>query len=134
MLEKAVSQYNKRVIETSKVIEELIELAKEMNDTYKAGEGNGLLKEEVAFYDALSSHDTAEEVLGDEILRAIAHELTKSIKENMSIDWNLWESARARMRITVRRLLKRYGYPPDIQKMAVETVVKQAELMAEGMN
>src|SRR5690625_7307819 len=75
-----------------------------------------MIQEEVAFYDALSSHDTAEEVLGDEVLRAIAHELTKSIKENMSIDWNLRESARAKMRITVRRLLKKYGYPPDLQK------------------
>lgn len=134
MLEKAVNQYNKRAIETSKVIEELIELAKEMNDSYKAGENHGMIQEEVAFYDALSSHDTAEEVLGDEVLRAIAHELTKSIKENMSIDWNLRESARAKMRITVRRLLKKYGYPPDLQKMAVETVVKQAELMAENLD
>lgn len=133
MLENAVNQYNKRAIETSKVIEELIELAKEMNDSYKAGEDTGMIKEEVAFYDALASHDTAEEVLGDDILRAIAHELTKSIKENMSIDWNLRESARAKMRITVRRLLKKYGYPPDLQKMAVETVVKQAELMARNM-
>lgn len=133
MLKKAVNQYNKRAIETSKVIEELIELAKEMNDSYQAGEDNGLIKEEVAFYDALASHDTAEEVLGDEVLRAIAHELTKSIKDNMSVDWNLRESARARMRITVRRLLKKYGYPPDLQKMAIETVVEQAELMAENM-
>lgn len=133
MLENAVNQYNKRAIETSKVIEELIELAKEMNESYKIGENHGMLKEEVAFYDALSSHDTAEEVLGDEVLRAIAHELTKSVKENMSIDWNLRESARAKMRITVRRLLKKYGYPPDLQKMAVETVVKQAELMAENI-
>lgn len=133
MLEKAVSQYNKRAIETAKVIEELIELAKEMNKSYNAGENLGMIQEEVAFYDALASHDTAEEVLGDEVLRAIAHELTKSIKENMSIDWNLRESARAKMRIIVRRLLKKYGYPPDLQKMAVETVVKQAELMAEHM-
>ena len=134
MLENAVNQYNKRAIETSKVIEELIELAKEMNESYKIGENHGMLKEEVAFYDALSSHDTAEEVLGDEVLRVIAHELTKSVKENMSIDWNLRESARAKMRITVRRLLKKYGYPPDLQKMAVETVVKQAELMAGNIN
>ncbi len=133
MLEKAVNQYNKRAIETSKVIEELIDIAREMNKSYRAGEETGMIKEEVAFYDALATHETAEEVLGDEILRAIAHELTKSIKENMSIDWNLRESARAKMRITVRRLLKQYGYPPDLQKMAVETVVKQAELMAENM-
>ncbi|GEK32110.1 DEAD/DEAH box helicase [Kurthia zopfii] len=134
MLNAAINKYNKRAIETSKVIEELIELAKEMNDSYKAGENSGLIKEEVAFYDALASHDTAEQVLGDDILKVIAHELTKAIKENMSIDWNLRESARAKMRITVRRLLKKYGYPPDLQKFAVETVVKQAELMAGNVS
>ena len=127
MLNDAINKYNKRAIETSKVIEELIELAKEMNESYKAGEGSDMIQEEVAFYDALASHDTAEQVLGDDILKVIAHELTKAI---MSIDWNLRASARARMRITVRRLLKKYGCPPDLQKMAVETVVEQAELMA----
>ena len=132
MLNNAINKYNKRAIETSKIIEELIELAKEMNDSVKAGEASGLIKEEVAFYDALASHETAEQVLGDDILKVIAHELTKAIKENMSIDWNLRESARAKMRITVRRLLKKYGYPPDLQKLAVETVVEQAELMAES--
>src|SRR5690625_140947 len=133
MLENAINQYNKRAIETSKVIEELIELAKEMNESYNVGENHGMIKEEVAFYDALATHETAEEVLGDETLRAIAHELTKRIKENASIDWSLRESARANMRRTVRRLLRKYGYPPDLQKMAVETVVKQAELMAENI-
>lgn len=133
MLNAAINKYNKRAIETSKVIEELIMLAKEMNDSYKAGEGSDMIQEEVAFYDALASHETAEQVLGDDILKVIAHELTKAIKENMSIDWNLRDSARAKMRITVRRLLKKYGYPPDLQKMAVETVVKQAELMAGNL-
>src|SRR5690625_1913391 len=133
MLNDAINKYNKRAIETSKVTEELIELAKEMNESYKAGEGSDMIQEEVAFYDALASHDTAEQVLGDDILKVIAHELTKAIKENMSIDWNLRASARARMRITVRRLLKKYGYPPDLRKMAVETVVEQAELMAGEM-
>lgn len=131
MLENALNKYNKRAIETSKVIEELIELAKEMDAAHKRGEAAGLIKEEVAFYDALASHETAEQVLGDETLKLIAHELTKSIKENMSIDWNLRESARAKMRITVKRLLKKYGYPPDVQKAAVDTVIKQAELMAQ---
>lgn len=131
MLENALNKYNKRAIETSKVIEELIELAKEMDAAHKKGEAAGLIKEEVAFYDALASHNTAEQVLGDETLKLIAHELTKSIKENMSIDWNLRESARAKMRITVRRLLKKYGYPPDVQPAAVDTVIKQAELMAQ---
>lgn len=132
MLHAAINKYNKRAIETSKVIEELIELAKEMNNSYKAGKSSDMIQEEIAFYDALASHETAEQVLGDDILKVIAHELTKAIKENMSIDWNLRDSARAKMRITVRRLLKKYGYPPDLQKLAVETVVKQAELMAEN--
>lgn len=131
MLENALNKYNKRAIETSKVIEELIELAKEMDAAHKRGEAAGLIQEEVAFYDALASHETAEQVLGDETLKLIAHELTKSIKENMSIDWNLRESARAKMRITVKRLLKKYGYPPDVQPAAVDTVIKQAELMAQ---
>ncbi|RBP89591.1 type I restriction enzyme R subunit [Cytobacillus firmus] len=131
MLEGALNKYNKRAIETSKVIEELIALAKEIDGAYKRGEQTGLVKEEIAFYDALASHETAEQVLGDDTLKLIAHELSKSIKANMSIDWNLRESARAKMRVTVKRLLKKYGYPPDLQKEAVETVVKQAELMAQ---
>jgi len=134
LLANSINKYNKRAIETSKVIEELIELAKEMNNSHKSGKHTGMIKEEIAFYDALASHETAEEVLGDEVLKAIAHELTKSIKQNMSIDWSLRESARAKMRVTVRRLLKKYGYPPDLQKMAVETVVKQAELMAGNIS
>ncbi|HDF4310467.1 TPA: DUF3387 domain-containing protein [Staphylococcus aureus] len=91
---------------------------------------NGMVMEENAFYDALASHDTAEHVLGDDTLKIIAHELTQSIKENMSIDWNLCESARAKMRVIVRRLLKKYGYPPEISKQAVETVIEQAEQLA----
>lgn len=134
MLQNSLNKYNKRTIETSKVIEELIELAKEMDAAYKRGEQIGMVKEEVAFYDALASHQTAEQVLGDDTLKIIAYELTKSIKENMSIDWNLRESARAKMRITIKRLLKKYGYPPDLQKNAIEIVLEQAELMAESLN
>src|SRR5690625_7557490 len=85
MLETSINQYNKRAIETSKVIEELIELAKEMNESYHAGENHGMIKEEVAFYDALATHETAEEVLGDETLRAIAHELTKRRSEERRV-------------------------------------------------
>ena len=133
MLANSLNKYNKRTIETSKVIEELIELAKEMDGAYKRGEANGMVKEEIAFYDALASHDTAEQVLGDDTLKIIAHELTQSIKENMSIDWNLRESARAKMRVIVKRLLKKYGYPPEISKQAVETVIEQAELMSEQL-
>lgn len=134
MLNDSLNRYNKRTIETSKVIEELIILAKEMDAAHKRGEHTGMIREEVAFYDALASHETAEQVLGDEVLKAIAHELTKSIKDNMSIDWNLRENARAKMRVTVKRLLKKYGYPPDLQKIAIDTVIEQAELMAEQIS
>ncbi|MGN4271786.1 type I restriction endonuclease subunit R [Bacillus cereus group sp. BCN115] len=133
MLQNSLNKYNKRTIETSKVIEELIELAKEMDAAYKRGEQTGMIKEEIAFYDALASHETAEQVLGDDTLKIIAHELTRSIKENMSIDWNLRESARAKMRITVKRLLKKYGYPPDLQDDAIEIVIEQAERMSEQL-
>ncbi|MBP0723934.1 type I restriction endonuclease subunit R [Bacillus sp. RG28] len=133
MLANSLNKYNKRTIETSKVIEELIELAKEMDSVYKRGEQNGMVKEEIAFYDALASHDTAEQVLGDDTLKIIAHELTQSIKENMGIDWNLRDSARAKMRVIVKRLLKKYGYPPEISKQAVDTVIEQAELMSEQL-
>lgn len=134
LLKNAINKYNKRTIEASKVIEELIELAKEINQAYKRGEESNLSEEEIAFYDALASNESAKEVMGDEKLYAIAHELTKTVKENMSVDWNLRESARAKMRREVRRLLRKYGYPPDLQQMAVETVVKQAELMADSEN
>lgn len=133
MLENSLSKYNKRTIETSKVIEELIKLAKEMDEAYKRGEQQGMVKEEIAFYDALASHETAEQVLGDDTLKIIAHELTQSIKANMSIDWNLRDSARAKMRIIVKRLLRKHGYPPEISKQAIETVIEQAELMSEQL-
>lgn len=133
MLNGSIDKYNKRTIETSKVIEELIQMAKEMSEALQRGEDLGLSKDEIAFYDALADHQTAKEVLGDETLKAIAHELTVAIKNNMSVDWSVRESARAKMRVTVRRLLKKYGYPPDLQKMAVDKIVQQAELMAGAL-
>lgn len=133
LLDSAINKYNIRSLNSSKVIEELIDMAKSIDKAQKEGEDLGLNSNEIAFYDALSSHDTAKDVMGDETLRAIAHELTKVIKENMSVDWHKRENAQARMRITVRRLLKKYGYPPDLQKLAVDNVVEQAELMANGI-
>lgn len=130
MLGKSIQKYNNRSIEASKVIEELIQMAKEINQEQQRGKDLGLSTEEIAFYDALASHETAKEALGDKELRAIAHELTKTVKDNMSVDWSKRDSAKAKMRVQVRRLLKKYGYPPDLQKMAVEQVVEQAELMA----
>ncbi|MGM0168762.1 type I restriction enzyme, R subunit [Enterococcus sp. AZ135] len=133
MLNGSIDRYNKRTIETSKVIEELIQMAKDMSEAVQRGEDLGLSRDEIAFYDALADHQTAKEVLGDDTLKAIAHELTVAIKNNMSVDWSVRESARAKMRVTVRRLLKKYGYPPDLQKIAVEKIVAQAELMASSL-
>ncbi|MED4754995.1 type I restriction endonuclease subunit R [Brevibacillus choshinensis] len=132
MLEEAIRKYNNRTIETTQVIEELIQMAKEMNAAVKRGEDLGLIKEEVAFYDALASNETAKELMGDLVLKQIAHELTQAIKSNIKVDWTLRENVRAQMRITVKRLLKKYGYPPDLEKMAIDLVLQQAELMAQS--
>lgn len=132
MLGNSINQYNSRSIEASKVIEELIQFAKDIKQEQQRGSELGLNSDEIAFYDALASHETAKKAMGDKELRAIAHELTKTVKENMGVDWSKRDSAKAKMRVAVRRLLKKYGYPPDLQKMAVEQVVEQAELMASN--
>ena len=132
MLGNSINKYNSRSIETSKVIEELIQLAKDIKQEQQRGKELGLNSDEIAFYDALVSHETAKKAMEDKELRAIAHELTKAVKENMGVDWSKRDSAKAKMRVAVRRLLKKYGYPPDLQKMAVEQVVEQAELMASN--
>ena len=132
MLGNSINKYNSRSIETSKVIEELIQLAKDIKQEQQRGNKLGLNSDEIAFYDALVSHETAKKAMEDKELRAIAHELTKTVKENMGVDWSKRDSAKAKMRVAVRRLLKKYGYPPDLQKMAVEQVVEQAELMASN--
>jgi type I restriction enzyme R subunit len=130
-LEEAIRKYNNRTIETTQVIEELIQMAKDMNAAVKRGEDLGLVKEELAFYDALASNESAKELMGDLMLKQIAHELTQAIKSNIKVDWTLRENVRAQMRITVKRLLKKYGYPPDLEKMAIDLVLQQAELMAQ---
>lgn len=132
MLGNSINKYNSRSIETSKVIEELIQLAKDIKQEQQRGKELGLNSDEIAFYDALASHETAKEAMGDKELRAIAHELTKTVKENMSVDWSKRDSAKAKMRVVIKRLLKKYGYLPDLQKMAVEQVVEQTELMASN--
>ncbi|MCL6633973.1 MAG: HsdR family type I site-specific deoxyribonuclease, partial [Alicyclobacillus herbarius] len=132
MLKQAIRKYNNRTIETTQVIEELIQMAKEMNEAVKRGEDLGLVKEEAAFYEALSANDSAKELMGDLVLKQIAHELTQAIKKNITVDWTLRENVRAQMRVTVKRLLKKYGYPPDLEKMAIDLVIQQAELIAEN--
>jgi type I restriction enzyme R subunit len=129
MLEAAIRKYQNRAVETTQIILELIELAKEMNEMHRRGEEIGLTEDEVAFYDALGTNDAAVRIMGEEILKQIARDLTRTIKANTGVDWAIRESVRAKMRMMIKRLLKKYGYPPDKQEQAVKTVMEQAELM-----
>lgn len=131
MLEQAVRRYQNRAIETVQVIEELIALAKEMREADKRGEKLGLTEEELAFYDALETNDSAVQVLGDETLKTIARELVVAVRNNVTIDWQVRESVRAGLRIIVKRILRKYGYPPDKQEKATQTVLEQAEVLSE---
>ncbi len=129
MLEQTIRKYQNRTIDAANVILELIELAKEMRDAHKRGEKLNLTEDELAFYDALETNDSAVKVLGDETLRTIAHELVETVKRNVTIDWSVKESVRAKLRTLVKRILRKYGYPPDKQEKATQTVLKQAELL-----
>jgi type I restriction enzyme R subunit len=131
MLERGIRQYQNRSIESAEIIEELIELAREMRDAHKRGENLELNEDELAFYDALEVNDSAVKVLGDETLRTIARELVETIRKNVTIDWTVKESVRARMRTLVKRLLRKYGYPPDKQEKATLTILEQAEVLSK---
>ena len=133
MLEKSINNYKNKSIETAQVIEELIQLAREMREAKQRGEELNLTEAELAFYDALEVNDSAVKLLGDKILRDIARELTETIRNNVSIDWTLKESVQAKMRVIVKRILKKYGYPPDKQKKATETVLEQASLICKDL-
>src|SRR5690606_1208871 len=130
MLEQSVRRYQNRTIEAAQVIEELIALAREMREANARGEQLGLTEEELAFYDALETNDSAVKVLGDEALRQIARELVETVRNNVTIDWTLREDVRARLRVMVRRVLRKHGYPPDKQEKATQTVIEQAELLS----
>jgi type I restriction enzyme R subunit len=132
MLEQTIRKYKNRAIEAAQVIEELIHLAKEMREANARGEKLGLSEDELAFYDALETNDSAVKVLGDETLRVIARELVATIRENIAIDWTLRENVRAKLRVYVKRILRKYGYPPDKQEKATQTVLEQAEVLSEG--
>jgi type I restriction enzyme R subunit len=129
MLEKAIVKYQNRTIEASAVIQELIDLARDMREAEKRGEELGLNEDEKAFYDALGVNDSAVQVLGDETLTTIARELVEMVRRNVTIDWTVKESVRAKLRIMVKRILRKYGYPPDKQESATQTVLEQAELL-----
>ena len=131
MLERALNGYKNRAVETAQVIAELIALAEQMRDAHAKGQELGLTEDELAFYDALGVNDAAVKVMGDAVLRAIAKELTETIRRNVTIDWTQRESARARLRTMVKRLLRKHGYPPDKQEQATATVMEQAERLCE---
>ena len=132
MLEHTLRRYQNRAIEAAQVIEELIQLAKEMREANARGEQLGLSDDELAFYDALETNDSAVQVLGDETLRAIARELVDTVRSNVTIDWTLRENVRAKLRAMVKRILRKHGYPPDKQEKATQTVLEQAEVLSEG--
>ena len=130
MLEQTIRRYQNRAIEAAQVIEELIKLAQDMREANARGEALGLSEDELAFYDALETNDSAVKVLGDDALRAIARELVVTIRNNVTIDWTLRENVRAQLRVLVKRILRKYGYPPDKQARATETVLEQAALLS----
>jgi type I restriction enzyme R subunit len=131
MLEQTVRRYQNRAIEAAQVIEELIALAKELRNAGARGESLGLSEDELAFYDALEVNDSAVKVLGDAQLKKIAKELVATVRKNVTIDWTIRENVRAKLRVIVKRILRKYGYPPDKQEKATQTVLEQAEVLSE---
>lgn len=132
LLDHAVRRYQNRAIETAQVIEELIALAKQMREAEKRGASLGLSDDELAFYDALETNDSAVKVLGEPTLVQIARELVDTVKRNVTIDWAVRENVRAHLRVMVKRILRKHGYPPDKQEKATQTVLMQAEVLSEG--
>ena len=132
MLEQTLRRYQNRAIEAAQVIEELIRLARQMREASARGDELGLSEEELAFYDALETNDSAVQVLGDETLRDIARELVETVRRNVTIDWTLRENVRANLRRLVKRILRKRGYPPDKQEKATRTVIEQAEVLSVG--
>ncbi len=127
MLEASVKKYQNRSVETAIIIEELIRTARDVRDTVHRGEDLGLSDAELAFYDALAESESARAVMQDELLRRIASELVAAIRKNVTIDWAAKESVRAKMRVMIKRILRKHGYPPDLQEQATKTVLEQAE-------
>jgi type I restriction enzyme R subunit len=129
LLDQTIHRYKNRAIETVEVIEELIKLAKELREADRRGQDLGLNEAELAFYEALEVNDSAVKILGDDILKQIAHDLAIQIKENVTIDWTVKENVKAKMRVMVKRILIKYNYPPDKQPLAVKTILEQAEIL-----
>ncbi len=129
MLKKTLNAYHNRAIATQEVIEELIKLAKQLNEADKRGVDLGLNDDEVGFYDALAANNSALQVMGKDNLKVIATELVTQVRKSVTIDWNLREGARAKIKVLVKRILRKHGYPPDLQDEATKLVLQQAELL-----
>jgi type I restriction enzyme R subunit len=129
MLAGSVLRYQNHALDAASVVAELVELAKQLKHEHERGAELGLREDEVAFYDAICQNDSAVLEMGDELLKKIARNLVESVRRNATIDWSEKEQVRARMRAAIRRLLVRYGYPPDKQPAAIELVMGQAELI-----
>ncbi|NCB39872.1 MAG: type I restriction endonuclease subunit R [Erysipelotrichia bacterium] len=129
MLQKTLNAYHNRAIATQEIIEELINLARDMNAATKRGQDLGLNDDEIAFYDALAANESAVKAMGNDELKVIAAELVTQVRKNVTIDWTLRESARAKIKVMVKRILKKHGYPPDLQEEATRTVLTQAEML-----
>ena len=132
LLDKAIKKYTNRSVETAQIIEELIELARKVRDEKNRGKEQKMSEDEIAFYDALGVNNSAVKILGDETLRKIALELTEMIRNSVTIDWTQRESVQAEIRLKVKKILRKYGYPPDMEKNATETVLKQAGVIAKN--
>jgi type I restriction enzyme R subunit len=130
MLDKTIKRYTNRSVEAAQVIEELIELARRVREEKNRGKQQNMTEDELAFYDALGVNDSAVQVLGNETLRKIALELTQMIRNSVTIDWTQRDSVQAEIRLKVKKILRKYGYPPDKQEKATQTVLEQAELIA----
>jgi type I restriction enzyme, R subunit len=131
-LQAAIARYHANALTTAEILQELIALAKDIRAAQRRGEEQGLSLEELAFYDALAQNQSARDLMGDATLKRIAHEVLTNLRENASVDWALRDSARARMRVLVKRILRKYGYPPDLQESAVQIVLQQAEALSES--
>ena len=131
LLSNVIQRYQNRAIETAQVMEELIEMAKKFREASTRGEHLGLTEDEVKFYDALANNESAVRELQDETLKKIAQELTQSLRDNLTVDWSERESVRAKLRLMVRRILRKYKYPPDQADSAVELVLEQAQSLGE---
>jgi len=128
MLDKVLKKYHANIITAAEIIEELLGIAREMRGNSERAKELGLKDYEMAFYDALANNESAREVLSQDTLRQLASVLVEKVKENSTIDWTIRESARAKLRVMIKRTLNKFGYPPDMQKLATELILKQAEL------